>query len=294
MTPPMPRVQIVEVGPRDGLQNDPRMFAVDARVAFIEALAAAGATVIEAASFVSHKAVPQLADSEAVMNRLRRKQGVRYVALVPNERGYERAVACNVDAIALFASATDAFSQANLGASIDDSFQRFTPVADRAKSDGVWIRGYVSVAFACPYAGTTSPSQAADVARRLNDIGCDEISIADTIGRAVPDHVERLLDVLLPVIPPSRLAMHFHDTGGRALANIDAALAAGVTTFDSSAGGMGGCPFAPGAPGNVATERVVRHLAEHGIDTGIDAAALEMAVAALNVSAALPTAAIMS
>ncbi len=280
------RVTIVEVGPRDGLQNDPRQFPVDARVAFIEALAAAGATVIETGSFVSPKAVPQMASSDEVMRQLWRREGVRYVALVPNERGYDRAREVGVDAIALFASATKEFSQANLRASIDESFARFEPVARRAKADGVWVRGYVSVAFHCPYAGKTDPRQVLGVAQRLLDLGCDEVSIADTIGHAVPDEVDRLLALSTDAIPREKLALHFHDTSGQALANVDAALPHGIAIFDSAAGGLGGCPFAPGAPGNLGTERLVAHLEGRGIATGIDDAAIAQAIAKLEGQAA--------
>jgi isopropylmalate/homocitrate/citramalate synthase len=272
------RVTIVEVGPRDGLQNDPRLFPVEARVAFIEALAAAGATVIEAGAFVSPKAVPQMASSDEVLHRIERRPGVRYPALVPNEKGYDRAREAGVDAIALFASATEEFSQANIRASIDESFARFAPVVRRAKDDGVWVRGYVSVAFHCPYAGPTDPNDAVAVARRLLDLGCDEISIADTIGHAVPAEVDRLLALALDAIPLETLALHLHDTGGRALDNVDAALRHGVAIFDSAAGGMGGCPYAPGAPGNLGTEALVRHLEGRGIATGIDAGAVAHAV----------------
>jgi isopropylmalate/homocitrate/citramalate synthase len=272
------RVTIVEVGPRDGLQNDPRLFPVEARVAFIEALAAAGCPAIETGSFVSPKAVPQMASSDEVMQRLDRREGVRYIALVPNEKGYERAREVGVDAIALFASATEAFSQANLRASIDESFDRFAPVAERAKADGAWVRGYVSVAFHCPYAGPTEPEQALAVARRLLELGCDEISIADTIGHATPDEVDRLVALAVDAIPLDRLALHLHDTSGQALANVDAALTHGVSIFDSAAGGMGGCPYAPGAPGNLATEALVTHLDARGIATGVDAAAVARAV----------------
>ena len=272
------RVTIVEVGPRDGLQNDPRLFPVDARVAFIEALAAAGATVIETGAFVSPKAVPQMASSDEVMQRIDRKPGVRYLNLVPNEKGYDRAREVGVDAIALFASATEEFSQANIRASIDESFARFKPVIRQAKADGVWVRGYVSVAFHCPYAGVTDPNDAIAVAKRLLDLGCDEISIADTIGHAVPEEVDRLLDLAIGPIPLEKLALHLHDTGGRALDNVDAALRHGVTIFDSAAGGMGGCPYAPGAPGNLGTEALVRHLERRGIATGVDADAVARAV----------------
>jgi isopropylmalate/homocitrate/citramalate synthase len=190
-------------------------------------------------------------------------------------------MAVGVNAIALFASATEAFSQANLRASIDESFERFAPIATRAKADGMWLRGYVSVAFACPYSGPTDPGNMLNVAMRLLELGCDEISIADTIGAAMPGDVERLLEEVAGTIPEERIAMHFHDTGGQALANVDAALGHGVATFDSSAGGMGGCPFAPGAPGNVATELLVEHLEQRGITTGIDSQRIRAAVAAL-------------
>jgi hydroxymethylglutaryl-CoA lyase len=275
------QVTIVEVGPRDGLQNDPRRFSVGARIAFIEALADAGATAIETGAFVSPKAVPQMASSDEVMVRLDRRPGVRYLALVPNEKGYERARGVGVDAIALFASATEAFSQANIRASVDESFARFEPVVRRAKDDGAWVRGYVSVAFHCPYAGVTDPNEALAVAKRLLDLGCDEISIADTIGHAVPEEIDRLLDLAAGVLPWETLALHLHDTGGRALDNVDAALRHGVTIFDSAAGGMGGCPYAPGAPGNLGTEALVRHLESRGIATGIDAGAVARAVADL-------------
>jgi isopropylmalate/homocitrate/citramalate synthase len=279
------QVSIVEVGPRDGLQNDPRVFPADARARFVDDLVEAGVPVVEAGSFVSPKVVPQLADSDRVFAAIERRPNVRYVALVPNETGYDRARAAGVDSIALFASATEAFSQANLRASIDESFARFAPVAQRAKDDGVWVRGYVSVAFACPYSGPTDPAQAAAVADRLLALGCDEVSIADTIGVATPDDVARLLEVVQKSIAVNRLALHFHDTHGHALANVDAGLEAGITTFDSAAGGMGGCPFAPGAPGNLATEALVEHLTATGIETGVRVSAVRTAVDRLNASA---------
>ncbi|HEV2106652.1 MAG TPA: hydroxymethylglutaryl-CoA lyase [Thermomicrobiales bacterium] len=275
------RVTIVEVGPRDGLQNHPATFATSAKVAFIEALAAAGAKVIETTSFVSPVAVPRLADADQLMHDLHRQAGVRYLALVPNERGYERAISAGIDSVALFASATEAFSQANLRASIDETFERFHVVARRAKTDAVWLRGYVSVAFACPYSGATDPDDTRRVAERLLNLGCDEIALADTIGAAEPAGVRELLDKVLISIPAELLALHVHDTGGRALANVDAALEYGIRTFDSSAGGLGGCPFAPGAPGNVATEILVEHLAGRGIETGIDPHAVRRAVVSL-------------
>jgi isopropylmalate/homocitrate/citramalate synthase len=282
------QVSIVEVGPRDGLQNDPRVFPADARARFVDDLADAGVQVIEAGSFVSPKAVPQLADSNRVFAAIERRPGVRYVALVPNETGYDRARSAGVDAIALFASATEAFSEANLRASIDESFVRFAPVARRAKDDDVWVRGYVSVAFACPYSGPTDPARAAAVADRLVALGCDEVSIADTIGVASPDDVTGLLEVVSRSIPVDRLALHFHDTHGHALANVDAGLEAGIMSFDSAAGGMGGCPFAPGAPGNLATEALVDHLAAKAIESGVRSPAVRMAVDRLNASAVRP------
>jgi isopropylmalate/homocitrate/citramalate synthase len=275
------RVTIVEVGPRDGLQNDPGAYPTNAKIAFIEALATAGLPVVEAGSFVSPAAIPQLADSDDVIRGLTPKDGVRYVALVPNERGYDRAVAAGVNSIALFASATEEFSQANLRASIDETFVRFQAVASRARADRRWIRGYVSVAYTCPYAGPTKPALVLKVASRLLDLGCDEIALADTIGVAEPGDIRQLLDVVLPAIPRERLALHFHDTNGRALANVDAALEYGIATFDGSAGGLGGCPYAPGAPGNLATELLVRSLAARGIETGVDAEAVRNAVTAL-------------
>ena len=284
MTTTTPRpchVTIVEVGPRDGLQNDPGTYPTEAKVAFIEALAAAGAPVVETTSFVSPAAIPKLADAEAVMARVPRRPGVRYLALVPNERGYERARAAGVDAVALFASATEAFSQANLRATIEESFARFAPVARRAKADGVWLRGYVSVAIACPYSGPTDPARARDIVRRLDALGCDEVALADTIGAARPADITRLLATVLPAIPAHRLALHLHDTRGVALANVDAALDLGIEVFDSSAGGLGGCPYAPGAPGNLATEHLVAHLMKQGIDTGVDLAAVRDAVTVL-------------
>lgn len=279
------RITVVEVAPRDGLQNDAGTYDTEAKVAFIEALAAAGAPVIEATSFVSPKAIPKLADADEVMRSLRRRPGVSYVALVPNERGYERARAAGVDAVALFASATDAFSQANLQASIDETFDRFAPVAARANQDGVWLRGYVSVAFVCPYTGPVRPAAVRAVAERLLALQCDEIALADTIGAARPDDVHRLLDAVLDALPRDRLALHFHDTRGVAIGNVDAAIDHGITIFDSAAGGLGGCPYAPGAPGNLATELLVDHLAARGIATGIQPAGVRAALATLRASA---------
>jgi hydroxymethylglutaryl-CoA lyase len=272
-------VTIVEVGPRDGLQNEPGIIPTPAKIAFIDALSAAGLPVIEATSFVSPKAVPQLADAGEVMRAIRRRPGVRYPVLIPNERGYDRAVAANVDAIALFTSATEAFCQANIRCSIDEAFERFEPVVERAKRDHVWIRGYVSVAFDCPYSGPVEPELAIAVAERLFAIGCDEVSIADTLGTAKMEGVEAVIALAKNRLPLERIALHFHDTYGRAVANIERAYDLGIRIFDSAAGGFGGCPFAPGASGNVPTESVVRAFELRGIPTGIDVATVERAVA---------------
>lgn len=280
MTEPR-RVTVVEVGPRDGLQNEPATVPTAAKVAFVEALAAAGLPVVEATSFVSPTAVPQLADADEVMRTIRRRPGTRYPVLVPNERGLDRALAAGADAIALFTAATEAFAQANVRAAIDETFARFGPVATRARADGLWLRGYVSVAFDDPYSGRVPPEAAVEVARRLFDLGCDEVSLADTIGTAAPDEVTRLLDVALRDLPADRIALHFHDTGGRAPDNVQVGLDHGIAVFDSAAGGLGGCPFAPGAPGNLATERLLGFLHDRGIETGVDAAGVVEAVAAL-------------
>jgi hydroxymethylglutaryl-CoA lyase len=271
-------VTIVEVGPRDGLQNEPGIIPTAAKIAFIDALSTAGLPVIEATSFVSQKAVPQLADAAEVMCAIRRRPGVRYPVLIPNERGYDRAVGAGVDAIALFTAATEAFCQANIRCSIDESFERFEPVVKRAKRDRLWIRGYVSVAFDCPYSGPVEPDVAVDVAERLFVIGCDEVSIADTLGTATEEGVEAVIDSAKHRLPLERTALHFHNTYGRAVANVERAYDLGIRTFDSAAGGFGGCPFAPGASGNVSTESVVRAFERRGIPTGVDVAAVERAV----------------
>ena len=263
-------VQIIEVGPRDGLQNEPEQVPTAAKLAFVEGLIAAGLKEIEATSFVSPKAVPHLSDADDLMPALHRPEGVRFHALVPNERGYERADRAGIDVVALFTSATEAFCQANIRCSVDESFERFAPVVARAKSDGRSVRGYVSVAFVCPFSGDVDPADAAGVAVRLAEIGCDDVCLADTIGKARPEQITAVLERVAAVVPVERLSLHVHDTDGRALENIDAALALGVRRFDGAAGGLGGCPFAPGAPGNVATESIVRHLHERGFETGVD------------------------
>lgn len=251
----MDRIRIVEVGPRDGLQSQSRIVPTEAKVAFVDALSACGFDEIEVSSFVSPKWVPQLADAEEVFRQIRRAPGVAYMALVPNAQGLERAVAARADKVAVFTAASETFSRKNTNASIAESLERFRPVLAAAP---VPVRGYVSTAFHCPFEGPVAPERVVAVARELLTMGCAELSIGDTIGRATPDEVRRLLDVLLPTVPASRqVALHFHDTFGRAVGNALAAADMGIRTFDASAGGIGGCPFAPGAPGNVSTEALV-------------------------------------
>lgn len=272
------RVTVVEVGPRDGLQNEPQAVPTAAKIAFIKALAAAGLPYVESTSFVSPKAVPGMADAGEVMQGVTRRPGTRYPVLVPNERGFDRALAAGVDAIALFTAASEAFCQANVRATIDETFGRFAPIVDRARTAGLWLRGYVSVAIDCPYSGPVDPDLAAAVAERLFELGCDEVALADTIGTATPQSVGRLLDAAGKRLPLDRIALHFHDTGGLAFANVMIGLDYGITIYDAAAGGLGGCPFAPGAPGNLATERLLRLLHGLGIETGVDQDAVERAV----------------
>lgn len=271
------RVKIVEVGPRDGLQNEAQVIPADVKVAFVDALSEAGLPEIEVTSFVSPARIPQLADAEEVLGRITRRPGVVYSALVPNMKGFERAVTAGVDRIAVFTAASETFNQRNIRASIAESIERFRPVTEAAREAGLPVRGYISTAFVCPYEGLLEPSATVDVVRRLLDLGVEEISIGDTIGAAVPSEVDRLLDLLGPVLPVERTAMHFHDTRGTALPNVLMSLQHGVSIFDSSAGGLGGCPYAPGASGNLATEDLWYFLSRMGIATGIDGAKLHAA-----------------
>jgi isopropylmalate/homocitrate/citramalate synthase len=265
------RVTVVEVGPRDGLQNEATAVPTDAKVAFVDALSAAGLPVVEATAFVSPKAIPQLADGEEVFRRIAKRPGVRYPVLVPNEKGLDRAEASGAREIAVFTAASETFNRKNINTSIDGSFERFGPVIRRARSGGRRVRGYVSCVFGCPYEGAIAPSAAARVARRLLDAGCDEVSLGDTIGVGVPTQVPEVVERCVDAgVPLSRLALHFHDTRGTALANVAEGLRQGVRIFDSSAGGLGGCPYAPGAAGNVATEDLVYLLHGMGYDTGVD------------------------
>ena len=272
MTPA--RVTVVEVGPRDGLQNEVAIVPTAAKVRFIEMLAAAGLPVVEATSFVHPEAVPQLADADQVLPAIARRPGVRYPVLVPNMRGMERAIAAGADAIAVFTAASEAFAQANIRMTSGESLEAVAPVLAAARAAGMWTRGYVSTAFGCPYQGEVDPAAVADVAVALHELGCDQISVGDTIGVAEPDDVGRVLSPLLERLPAERLALHLHDTRGRAIDNAEAGLDLGITAFDASASGLGGCPFAPGAPGNLATETLVSWLHGLGIETGVDEPAL--------------------
>ena len=272
-------VDLFEVGPRDGLQNEARPIPTAEKVALIDCLSRAGFRRIEVASFVSPKWVPQMADSAAVLAAITRARGVRYAALVPNMTGFAAAVAARADEIAVFASASEGFSRANLNCSIAESLDRFRPVTEAAAGIGLPVRGYVSCVTDCPFDGPTPPASVARVAAALRDMGCYEVSLGDTIGHGTPATVGAMLDAVLAELPPARLAGHFHDTGGRAMANIETALARGLRVFDAAVGGLGGCPYAPGAPGNVATEAVAARLAALGFDTGLDPAVLAEAAA---------------
>lgn len=275
------RVAIFEVGPRDGLQNEKREIPVSAKIALVDSLSGAGFARIECASFVSPKWVPQMAGSGDVLRGITRAPGVRYAALTPNMRGFDDAVAAGADEVAIFGSASEGFSKANINATISESLDRFAPVAEAAKARGVPLRGYVSCVTDCPYDGQVAPGQVARVAKALFDMGCYEISLGDTIGHGTPESVTAMLKAVLDHVPAGQLAGHFHDTAGRALQNIDATLAQGLRVFDAAVGGLGGCPYAPGAKGNVATEAVDRHLKAAGYETGLDveviARAAEMA-----------------
>ncbi|HEX2582184.1 MAG TPA: hydroxymethylglutaryl-CoA lyase [Dongiaceae bacterium] len=270
------RVRIVEVGARDGLQNEPRSVQTDIKISLIDRLSAAGFPVIEAGAFVSPRWVPQMADSAAVLAGIERRAGVRYPVLVPNLRGMEEALAAGARDIAVFAAASESFSRRNINCSIEESIARFAPVAELASAHGVALRGYVSCVMGCPYEGEIAPAAVARVATALQDLGCTEISLGDTIGTGTPLKTRRLVEEVTRTVPLESLALHLHDTYGQALVNLHAGLAMGITTIDSSIGGLGGCPYAPGASGNVATEDVLLLLRGLDIATDIDfEAALE-------------------
>jgi len=274
----MARVEIFEVGPRDGLQNEARRIPAADKIALVDCLSRAGFRRIEVASFVSPKWVPQMATSAEVLAGITRAPGVSYAALTPNMKGYEGAKAARADEIAIFASASEGFSKANINATIEESITRFVPVAQAARADGIPVRGYISCVTDCPFDGPTPPAEVARVVATLRNIGCYEISLGDTIGQGRPETVDAMLEAVLQECAPEELAGHFHDTAGRALDNIEVALARGLRVFDAAVGGLGGCPYAPGAAGNVATERVADRLAELGHETGLDCAVIAEAV----------------
>ncbi|MBC7794935.1 MAG: hydroxymethylglutaryl-CoA lyase [Clostridia bacterium] len=268
---------VIEVGPRDGLQNEARTIPTDVKVAFVDALTAAGIIDIEVSAFVAQPKIPQLSDAEEVFQRIQRRPGLITSALVPNMHGYERAIQASVDKIAVFTAASETFNGKNINTTIAGAFDRFVPVLEAARREGKLIRGYISTAFWCPYEGRIAPGIAINVARKLLDLGVDELSIGDTIGKASPDEVRALIEPLLEHVPPERVALHFHDTFGNARLNVLAGLGLGILRYDSSAGGIGGCPYAPGARGNIATEVLIRTLRGAGVNvegdlTGIDEA----------------------
>lgn len=261
---------IVEVGPRDGLQNETAPVPTAAKIAFVNALSESGVGEIEVSAFVSPRWVPQLGDAADVFSEIARHNGVVYSALVPNETGLKRAIESRVEKISVFTAASETFTRRNINTSIAGSIRRFRPVVEQARQEGLAVRGYVSTAFWCAFEGKIAPQTVCDVVERLADIGVDEMSISDTIGKATPDEVNELLDMLLPRFPADRIAMHFHDTYHRGVANVLASSARGIRIFDASAGGLGGCPYSPGATGNVSTESVVAALESSGISVGVD------------------------
>jgi isopropylmalate/homocitrate/citramalate synthase len=263
------RIRITEVGPRDGLQNENAILAVEEKVAFVDALSEIGVAEIEVSSFVNPKSVPQMADAAEVFRRIRRRRGVVYSALVPNEQGLERALEAHVDKLAVFTAASETFSQRNVNASIAETIDRFRPVVKGAKAAGLLIRGYISCAVRCPYEGPVEPESVRGVAQSLLQLGVDEIDLGDTIGAAVPTDIDRLYEALAGLLSPEETTLHLHDTRGTALACAYRAMQLGVASFDASCGGLGGCPFAPGAAGNLATEDLVSMCGGMEIETGV-------------------------
>ena len=285
---PMQAVKVFEVGPRDGLQNERQSLSVAARVGLIGELAGTGLRHIEAGAFVSPRWVPQMAGSDEVLRQLPSNDGVSYTALVPNRQGFEAAQRAGCREVAVFAAASEAFSRNNINCSIDESFERFTPVLRAANEASIRVRGYVSCVLGCPFSGAVAPEAVAKVARRLYELGCYEISLGDTIGAGRPDETAQLFELCARQLPVAALAGHFHDTWGMAIANVHAALAQGVRTFDSSVAGLGGCPYSPGASGNVATEDLLYLLHGLGYSTGVDLEAV--AQVGVRISAQLGTA----
>ena len=271
------RVEIFEVGPRDGLQNEKRPIPTAEKIALIDLLSRAGYARIEVASFVSPRWVPQMADGAAVLAGIARAPGISYAALTPNLKGYEGARAARADEVAVFASASGGFSRANLNCTVAESIERFLPILDAARVDGLPVRGYISCTTDCPFDGPTAPGAVAALAEQLIALGCYEVSLADTIGKATPETLTAMLRAVLERVPAARLAGHYHDTGGRACDNIEASLALGLRVFDAAVGGLGGCPYAPGAEGNVATEAAMERIEALGFATGLDRAVIDEA-----------------
>lgn len=264
------KITIFEVGARDGLQNEKMMIPADKKIQLIDMLSSCGFSKIEATAFVSPKWVPQMGDASEVMAGINRHDGIAYGVLTPNMKGYERAKTAKADEVAVFGAASEGFSQANVNCSIAETIDRFLPITEAAKLDDIPVRGYISCVTDCPFDGPTPPENVAWMAKQLFDAGCYEISLGDTIGQGTPHSISTMLDAVIEVVPADKLAGHYHDTSGRALSNIEVSLEKGVRTFDSSVGGLGGCPYAPGAAGNVATQSVVDLVEAAGFDTGID------------------------
>ncbi|GGI23905.1 hydroxymethylglutaryl-CoA lyase [Bradyrhizobium guangdongense] len=277
-------VRIIEMGPRDGLQNEKTSVSVEARISFIEALVGAGLNTVEVGAFVSPKAIPQMASSEAVLRGVAHLSGAEFHVLVPNEKGYDAARAAGAKVVSVFAAASEGFSRANINCTVAESIERFKPVLARAKADGVKVRGYISCVLGCPFDGEIKPKAVAELAGTLWELGCYEISLGDTIGVGTPDKAKEMLRAVVANVPAAKLAMHFHDTYGQALANLYAGMEEGVRVIDAAAGGLGGCPYAPGATGNVATEDVVYMLEGMGVKTGVD---MEKLLAATNAMSAV-------
>ncbi|WP_297845045.1 hydroxymethylglutaryl-CoA lyase [uncultured Roseibium sp.] len=267
-------VTLFEMGPRDGLQNEKTFVPTAQKIDLVDRLSACGFRKIEVTSFVSPKWVPQMADAQEVMEGIYRHPSVTYAVLTPNVKGYTAAKKVSADEVAIFGSASEGFSRKNINCSVAESIERFKPLLEKAHEDGIPVRGYVSCVTDCPYDGATPPEKVAEVAKTLFDLGCYEISLGDTIGAGTPETIGRMLDAVLTAIPADKLAGHFHDTKGRAIQNIEVSLEKGLRTFDSAVGGLGGCPYAPGAKGNVATEAVLDLMTRKGFETGIDRARL--------------------